>query len=277
MLEGMRGVRVLGGCGAFPEPGRACSGFLVEWDGFRLVLDLGYATLPRLLRHCADRPAADGSGGGGAGAGAVVDAVVVTHEHPDHCVDLHGLFRVLYYGGATGKVPLYCPPGVLTRLGALEPEVDLTEVFDVHPLPGRYRVGPFELTGVPLPHYVPNAGVRLEADGVVLAYTGDTGPDPALADLGRDADLYIVEATDRVGETEQACRNLLTSAEAGLWASRAGARRLMLTHFWPGNDRAAAVTAARAEFAGEVLTAEEDLLVPLPTALPAPLPDVPDR
>ncbi|MFI9817760.1 MBL fold metallo-hydrolase [Saccharothrix variisporea] len=265
----MRAVRVLGGCGAYPEPGRACSGFLVEWDGFRLVLDLGYATLPRLLRHCPD-----GS----------VDAVVVTHEHPDHCIDLHGLFRMRFYGGAAGsgaagggaaggRVPLYCPPGVLTRLGALEPEVDLTAVFDVHDLPGRYRVGPFELTGVPLPHYVPNAGVRLEADGVVLAYTGDTGPSPALAELGRDADLYIVEATDRIGETEQPCRNLLTSTEAGRWASRAGARTLMLTHFWPGNDRSAAAAAARAEFTGDVLTAEEDLLVPLPP----PLPDVPGR
>ncbi|WP_309113250.1 MBL fold metallo-hydrolase [Saccharothrix sp.] len=245
----MRGVRVLGGCGAYPEPGRACSGFLVEWDGFRLVLDMGYATLPRLLRHCPD---------------GAVDAVVITHEHPDHCVDLHGLFRLRHYGPATGKVPLYCPPGVPARLTTLEPDVDLTEVFDVHELPGHYRVGPFELTGVPLPHYVPNAGVRLEADGTVLAYTGDTGPDPALADLGRNADLYIVEATDRVGETERPCRNLLTSTEAGNWATRAGARRLMLTHFWPGNDRAAAVAAARAEFAGEVLTAEEELFVPLP-------------
>ncbi|GAA0208674.1 MBL fold metallo-hydrolase [Saccharothrix mutabilis subsp. mutabilis] len=249
MLGGMRGVRVLGGCGAYPEPGRACSGFLVEWDGFRVVLDLGYATLPRLLDHCPDGD---------------VDAVVITHEHPDHCVDLHGLFRLRHYGPATARLPLYCPPGVLTRLAALEPEVPLTAVFDVHELPGRHRVGPFTLTGVPLPHYVPNAGVRLEADGVAIAYTGDTGPTPALADLGRDADLYIVDATDRVGETAQPCRNLLTAAEAGHWATRAGARRLVLTHFWPGNDRAAAVAAARAEFTGEVLTAEEDLLVPLP-------------
>src|SRR5262249_44330234 len=63
---------------------------------------------------------------------------------------------------------------------------------------------------------------------------GDTGPAPALAELGRDADLFIVEATDRDGETERPTRNLLASTEAGHWARRAGARRLMLTHFWPG-------------------------------------------
>jgi ribonuclease BN (tRNA processing enzyme) len=245
----MRQVTVLGGCGAYPEPGRACSGFLVEWDSFRLVLDLGYATLPRLLSHCPD---------------GAVDAVVITHEHPDHCIDLHGLFRMRLYGGEDGsRLPLYCPPGVLSRLSGLEPEADLRTVFDVHELPGMYRVGPFELSGVLLPHYVPNVGVRLQNDHAVLAYTGDTGPDPLLAELGRDSDLYIVEATDRKGEPQQPHRNLLTAEEAGHWATQAGARRLMLTHFWPGNDRAASAAAARSAFAGEVLIADEDLVVPL--------------
>lgn len=245
----MRNVTVLGSCGAFPEPGRACSGFLVEWDGYRLALDLGYATLPRLLAHCPD---------------CGVDAVVITHEHPDHCVDLHGLFRMRLYGGVQApKLPLYCPPGVIDRLRGLEPDVELRAVFDVHDLPGDHRVGPFTLASMLLPHYVPNAGVRLEADGVALAYTGDTGPDPLLAELGRDADLYIVEATDRDGETRQRPRKLLTAAEAGYWASQAGARRLMLTHFWPGNDRDAARSAAVSAFRGEVLLADEDLVVPL--------------
>lgn len=62
----MRQVTVLGSCGAFPEPGRACSGFAVDWDGYRLVMDLGYATLPRLLAHWPD---------------GVLDAVAITHEH----------------------------------------------------------------------------------------------------------------------------------------------------------------------------------------------------
>lgn len=245
----MRQIAVLGSCGAFPEPGRACSGFLVDWDGYRLVLDLGYATLPRLLARCPD---------------GAVDAVVITHEHPDHCIDLHGLVRMRLYGGPLEpKLPLYCPPGVLDRLGGLEPDVDLRAVFEVHSLPGTYRVGPFALTGVPLPHYVPNAGIRLQADGMTLAYTGDTGPGPLLAELGRDADLFIVEATDRDGEVSRPVRNLMTSAEAGRWAQLAGARQLLLTHFWPGNDRAASTAAARVEFGRDVLAAEEDLVIPL--------------
>lgn len=247
----MRQVTVLGSCGAFPEPGRACSGFAVDWDGFRLVLDLGYGTLPRLLDHWPD---------------GAVDAVAITHEHPDHCVDLHGLFRMRLYGEHDGpRLPLFCPPGVLDRLSGLEPDVDLDAVFDLHPLPGSYRVGPFDLSGRSLPHFVPNSGIRLEADGIAVAYSGDTGPTAALAELGSDVDLFIVEATDRDGETDRPTRNLLTAAEAGLWARRAGARRLLLTHFWPGNDRVAAVTAARAEFDGVVLAADEGLRVALGT------------
>jgi ribonuclease BN (tRNA processing enzyme) len=245
----MRQVTVLGSCAAFPEPGRACSGFLVDYDGYRLVLDLGYATLPRLLTNWAD---------GG------IDAVVITHEHPDHCIDLHGLFRMRFYARPQPPpLPLYCTPGVLDRLSGLEPSVDLRAAFDVHPLPGAHRAGPFALTGMPLPHYVPNTGVRLDADGTVLAYTGDTGPTPLLAELGRDADLYIVEATDRDGEARQPSRNLLTAAEAGTWATRAGARRLLLTHFWPGRNRTESLTAARAHFEGEILLADEDLVIPL--------------
>jgi ribonuclease BN (tRNA processing enzyme) len=255
----VRELTVLGSCGAYPEPGRACSGFAIDWDGYRLVLDLGYATLPRLLRHWPD---------------GALDAVVITHEHPDHCIDLHALFRMRYYGtdggsdcggAVTRRIPLYCPPGVLDRLAGLEPDVDLETVFDRHELPGHHRAGPFDLTGFTLPHHVPNAGVRLAADGIVLAYTGDTGPSPALAELGRDADLFIVEATDRAGETERPSRNLMTSSEAGHWARQAGARTLLLTHFWPGNDRTAALAAAHTEFGGDVLTAEEDLVIPLRT------------
>ncbi|GLZ38444.1 MBL fold metallo-hydrolase [Actinokineospora sp. NBRC 105648] len=239
----MRRLTVLGSCGAYPEPGRACSGFLLEWDGFRVVLDLGYSTLPRLLAH------------------GVPDAVVITHEHPDHCIDLHGLFRMRLYGGMREpRLPLYCPPGVLERLGGLEPEVDLRAVFDVRELPGDYQVGPFALTSVLLPHYVPNAGVRLVADGVVVAYTGDTGPTPLLAELGRGADLFIVEATDRPGRPDG---QLMTAVEAGRAASAAGAQRLMLTHFWPGNDRGLAVAAAGGEFSGVVLAAGEGVVVSL--------------
>ena len=251
---------MLGGCGAWPEAGRACSGFLVEYDGFRLVLDLGYGTLPPLLALL------------GSSTAIGLDAVVVTHDHPDHVVDLHGLLRARKYGaGQEAAIPLYAPEAVLDRVAGLEDvePASLGQVFEWRPLPASaYRIGPFVLDSWALPHYVPNAGVRLSTPEVVVAYTGDTGPDPQLADLGRNADLYIVDATDRFQNGDpptaghQSAMNL-TARQAGEAACAAGASRLMLTHFWPGNDRERSRRVAAEAFAGEVLVADEGTEVPL--------------
>lgn len=238
-------VTVLGSCAAWPEPGRACAGFLVEHNGFRLVLDLGFGTLPRLLSLCPN---------------GTVDAVAITHRHTDHCVDLNGLLRVRHYGERThDPIPLLCSPDVAALVDSLEPEPRLAELFDVRTLPGTHRIGPFEITGIDLKHYVPNSGLRVTTPHRTVAYTGDTGPTPKLADLGRDADLYIMDAT--LQHQPDGERNVLSAAEAGHWAREAGARRLMLTHFWPGNDRGVSLRQAAEHYAGELLAAEEGLTV----------------
>lgn len=251
---------VLGSCAGWPEPGRACSGFVVEYNGFGVVIDLGYATLPRLLDVLGNR------------VGDGIDAVVITHRHPDHMIDLHGLFRARWFGrGGASAIPLYAPSGVLERVAVLEEDdADaVRQVFDWRQIPcGSTKLGPLRLETVALPHFVPNAGVRLSCPDFTVAYTGDTGPDPGLADLGRDADLYIVEATSRGQQpgtprspTKQPLH--LSAREAGIAAQAAGARRLMLTHFWPGNDRELSRAQAAAVFGGEVLLADEGLAVPL--------------
>jgi ribonuclease BN (tRNA processing enzyme) len=110
--------------------------------------------------------------------------------------------------------------------------------------------------------------VRLSTPTLTVAYTGDTGPDPALAEVGRDADLYIVDATDRwqqagVPPSTPGPPMNLTSREAGEAAAAAGADRLMLTHFWPGNDRDRSREAAAEVFSGEVLIADEGAVIRL--------------
>ncbi|MCG6499743.1 MBL fold metallo-hydrolase [Kitasatospora sp. A2-31] len=238
----MRRLTVLGTCGAWPEAGRSASGFLLEYDGFRLVLDLGYGTFPRLSERCAD---------------GQVDAVVVTHEHPDHCADLSALCRARYFAPERGaRLPLYCTPGVVARVQAMEPTEDLFDVFDVHPIPSDHRVGPFRLDTALLPHHVPHAGVRVTAPGLTVAYSGDAGADPVLARLAAGADLFIAGATLQGTAADP---RLMNAADAGSWAARAGAERLLLTHFWPGSDRTRSTAEARSTFAGEVIAAEEGM------------------
>lgn len=240
----MRSLTVLGSCGAWPEAGRACAGFLVEYDGFRVVLDLGYAALPRLLEHCPQ---------------GEVDAVVVTHQHPDHCVDVSALARVRYYEAPDAPpIPLHCTPGTLDVLRALEPNPDPATVFDVHDLASTKRIGPFEVLTVELPHYKTNLGIRLSAPDVTVAYTGDSGPSPDLRLLAEGADVFISDATYQ-GQSND--NYLMSAAEAGRGAR--GARRLVLTHFWPGSDRSISVREAEAEFDGEVIAAGEGLVLGL--------------
>jgi ribonuclease BN (tRNA processing enzyme) len=203
---------VLGSCGAWPEPGHACSCYVVEHAGFRIVVDLGYGTLTRLLDYLRS---ASGEG---------IDAVIVTHRRADHEL----------------------------------------------PRPPR-RIGPFVLRSWLLPHWVPNAGVRLESPGLPLALTGDCGLDPTLRELGSNANLFVVEATDG---HEQGPGARPTShgwpqvpydgREAREAAVQADCKRLLLTHFWPGNDRQQSVVDAHAVFAGPVVAAEEGLILRLP-------------
>ena len=222
-------------------------GFLLEYDGFKVVLDLGYAALPQLLRQV---PTGE------------VDAVVVTHQHPDHCVDVSALARVRYYEAPdAAPIPLYSPPGVVDVLRALEPNPDPATVFDVHDLAGTKEIGPFALETVLLPHYVTNLGVRLTAPGVSVAYTGDSGPSPDLAKLAQGTDLFISDATLQGPSPQTTPRYVMTATEAARGAR--GATRLLLTHFWPGSDRSVSVAEAGQEFGGEVIAAEEGLTIPL--------------
>jgi ribonuclease BN (tRNA processing enzyme) len=253
-------LTVLGSCGAWPEPGRACAGFLLRHDGAQVVIDLGYGTLSPLLSHLGSATA-DG-----------IDAVIISHAHPDHMLDLHGLMRARWYGRrGAAPIPLLAPQQVADRLVELEDGNDaaVRGVFEFRALPsGPQQAGPFTVESAALPHYVPNAGVRLSAPGLTIAYTGDCGPDPAVAVLGRKADLLIADATDREQQPDAAQaaagqRLNMTAADAGAAATAARAGRLMLTHFWPGNDRQASAAVAASGYDGEILLAAEGLQVSL--------------
>lgn len=250
-------LTVLGGCGAWPTAAQACSGYVLEHDGFRLLIDPGYATLPRLLDHTAVDE---------------VHAVLVSHGHPDHCADLNPLLRARALSdNPPPALPVYAPHGALDAVLALDKPSMLAGAYQLHEFePGdRFDVGPFASATWPLPHFVPNAGIRVSTPHAVFAYTGDTGPSPDIPRLAEGADLLLSEATyvDQVPAAD--APYLLTARLAGQYADRAGAARLMLTHLWPGTDPRAAEDAAVEAFGGPVSVATPGTTTPLPSHDPA--------
>jgi ribonuclease BN (tRNA processing enzyme) len=244
-------LTVLGGCGAFPEAGQGCSGYLLEHEGFQLMIDPGYATLPRLLEITpAER----------------IDAVLVSHAHPDHCADLHPLLRArTLRDDPAGPLPVHALPDALSKVLALDRPGMLDDAYRLHEFTAgeTLSIGPFEVRTWLLPHFVPNVGTRLSAGGRILAYTGDTGPSPDIAELARGADLFLAEATfPREGPTDSA-RYLSSAGQAGENATRAAVGRLVLTHLQPGSDPSIARDAAASSYAGDVIVARPEVSIDL--------------
>lgn len=237
-------LTVVGCSGSFPSAESACSSYLVEADDFRLLIDMGNGALGELQRHCGLYD---------------LDAVLLTHLHPDHCIDMCVYFVARYYrhdGGVAQALPVHGPEGTESRLatayGDLPDEKSMSEVFDFRTLvPGSTRIGPFAVRTERVSHPVEAFGVRLEHGGRTLAYSGDTGPCRSLLDLAGGADLFLCESSFTHGK-EDVPELHLTGREAGEYAARAGASRLVLTHIPPWTDPGVNLADARTAYDGPV-------------------------
>ncbi|HEY6012374.1 MAG TPA: MBL fold metallo-hydrolase [Candidatus Limnocylindrales bacterium] len=244
-------LTILGGAGAWPPAGGACSGYLVEEAGFRLLIDPGYAVLPRLLELL--------------GADAV-DAVLVSHGHPDHVADLNPLLRARALRDVPAPpLPTFALPGALRAVLALDRPGMLDDALDLHEFDAgeAFRIGPVALDSRLLPHYLPNAGLRLTAGGRSITYTGDAGPSDALVELAQGTDLLLAEATYAERVPDDSAAYLNSALEVGRQAARAEVDRLVLTHLQPGTDPVAARDAARRAFDRGIEVAEPGLTVEL--------------
>jgi len=230
-------VTVLGCSGSYPGPGGACSGYLVDDGTTRLWLDAGSGTMANLQRHIAL---------------ADLDAVVLSHRHPDHWSDLEGFHVALRHFAARQGFPVYAPAELKRHTSEdMRPSIQWHDVADGD----RAPVGTLELAFSRTDHGPVTLAVRVDATaGGSLGYTADTGPAWSVEALGTGLDVVLSEASipiAREGDMQH-----LSARQAGTLAREAGAGRLVLTHIWPTLDR----EQSRME-ASEAFGAEAELAV----------------
>ena len=233
-------LTVLGCAGSFPGPDSPCSAYLIEAEGFRLLVDFGTGSLAGLQRYASLK---------------AVDAILISHLHADHMLDACSYVVVRRYApdGPYPVLPLYGPTGVAERLAAAYGEGSLDDVYTMYELwTGTFNVGPLTLTTERMNHPVETYGLRVEHGGRVLAYSADTAPCEALDRIAQGADLFLCEASYLDGEENPPDLHL-TGRDAGEAAAKAGVSRLVLTHLvsaW--GSEAKTVAAAAAVFSGPV-------------------------
>lgn len=233
---------IVGCSGSYPGPDSAASCYLVTADGFRLVIDLGNGGFGALQRFTDP---------------AAIDAVLISHLHSDHCLDVCSFttFRVFGVPDPLPPIPVFAPGGAAARLdraAAAEAGQPVSEEFRFKVLnSGTFEIGPLVVTAARMNHPVETFGFRLEHGGRAITYSADTGPSDELVRLAAGADVMISEATFR--EQPGLPGDLhLTPRQAGEHAARARAKQLVLTHLVPGTDGAQAANQAASEFGGDV-------------------------
>lgn len=235
-------LTVVGCSGSFPSAESACSSYLVEADGFRLLLDMGNGALGELQRHIGLYD---------------LDAIFLSHLHADHCIDMCGYFVARYYrhdGGRCDALPVYGPEGTEQRLTTAYADIPsataMSEVFDFHTLKaGSFHIGPFSVRTEKVRHPVEAYGIRLEHAGKSLTYSGDTGVSETLHELADGADLFLCEASFTHGKEDIPDLHL-NGREAGAQAQRANVGRLVLTHIPPWTDGQQNLADARMVYGG---------------------------
>ncbi|MDE2481880.1 MAG: MBL fold metallo-hydrolase [bacterium] len=246
-------VRVVGSSASVPRPGRACSCHLIRTREANVLLDMGTGALAN-LREVMDYPD--------------LDAIVISHMHADHFLDLIPLRYGLKYGPLLReeRLPLWLPPGGEQQLRALAatfspegPKDFLDEVFEIteYDPKGEVYVGNLTISFAKTIHYIDAYAVRVERDGASVCYSSDTAPCDAVEELAHGCNLFLCEASLGLAQENGEMRGHLSAVEAGQMAQRAGARRLVLTHYGTEFAPGELEDAARSTYRGPCAAADD--------------------
>lgn len=286
-VDGALELVALGTSGSWPSAGRACSGYLVSVAGRR---EAARHQPPHVPPSPASGNEADADDGGDAPADASavsilvdagngstsnlqrlvqldeLDAVFISHRHPDHWADLIGMFHALRLDPRLQRdpVPLYAPadvPSAVARMLSDSSVAQFDAVFDVRAVTAGDVVtvpavdgGGLEIAVeiFPAVHSVPAISFRFSALGRTIAYSGDTAEHPGLIECASHADVLLCEATWQGLTSSYPAGVHLTAADAGSVATRAQVDRLVLTHVSGGLDTSVSWREAQATFEGPI-------------------------
>lgn len=234
----------LGAGAAFGGPDEAQSGYLVRGGGTAVCMDMGSGVFNRLLAHVDP---------------VELDAVLISHRHPDHIADLLAARVYMAHGPGLGHpLDIHGPPGLHDALAGVaggEPWAGI-RMYDLAAGGGAFDIGALHVRHAEVPHLPPTNAFRIECGGRSITYGADCAPNDVLPDLAHGTDLLVAECTFGTGDIPAGVPHLNARA-AGEIARRAGAGRLVLVHGYPGVDRDAAVAEAGEAFGGPVEWARE--------------------
>lgn len=230
-------VTVLGCSGTYSSTESACSGYLIRSATTAVVLDAGPGTSMELQRHLALED---------------IDAFIISHEHPDHWTELPSLYHAFRFGIRRFNVPTYGTAGTRELLGTINPEAleysfEWTDINE-H---SRVSVGDIEFTFSETDHPVETLAIRAECDGQSIVYSADTGPGWSPTAFDAPIDLMVYESSLPVRLEDEGIPHV-SGREAGIRASDAGVRTLVLTHVPPGEDAGERQDAAASTFDGPI-------------------------
>ncbi len=235
-------VTILGSGGTFAGPDNACSGYLVRGGGTSVLLDCGPGVLASLQEHMAPTE---------------LDAIVVSHSHPDHWGDVPILRNALHYVLGHRGLPLYSTAETLGLLGGVFHD-GLGDAFEPHTISdgADFRVGELRIRCSRTAHPVETMGIRVDlgegASERSVAYSADTGPAWSLGRLGEGIDLGICEATWLQSDGFEVDDLHMTAEQAGRLAREDGVGRLLVTHVPPTGSVSLAVAEASEAYGAPV-------------------------
>ncbi len=241
-------LHVLGSSGTSPSAGNPASGYLITSGSSAVLLDAGPGVAMALLGVMPPQE---------------LDAVFLSHRHPDHCSDLFAIFHHLAYGPGAGRgpLPVISPADVWGAMTAFVGSSDAwRDVFDWREAVARTRIGELELEFGASSHSVPASCVRVSDGKTSVTYSGDTGPGGDLAELAMGTGTLLCEATYQ-DATEADYPFHLTARQAGVLARAGGVGRLILTHLPPTLDSEISIEEAASEFEGETLVAAPGMVI----------------